>query len=108
MKNLRRKIYMTAGYNTVSMGTGRKEFNPKKDRPGLEEYLKEFSASDIKYGQNKLSFDVSLTLINSFIDKDGKPIKEEPIKDGYHDHGNDAFRYFIIKYQKKCACAYQL
>ena len=26
---------------------------------------------------------------------DGKPIKEEPIKDGYHDHGNDAFRYFI-------------
>ena len=27
--------------------------------------------------------------------QDGKPIKEEPIKDGYHDHGNDAFRYFI-------------
>ena len=26
---------------------------------------------------------------------DGKPIKEEPIKDGYHDHGCDAFRYFI-------------
>lgn len=41
MKNLRRKIYMTAGYNTVSMGTGRKEFNPKKERPGLEDYLKE-------------------------------------------------------------------
>ncbi len=28
--------------------------------------------------------------------EDGKPIREEPIKDGYHDHGNDAFRYFII------------
>ena len=28
--------------------------------------------------------------------EDGKPIKEEPIKNGYHDHGNDAFRYFII------------
>jgi len=41
MKNLRRKIYMTAGYNTISMGTGRKEFNPKKERPGLEHYLKE-------------------------------------------------------------------
>ena len=27
---------------------------------------------------------------------DGKPIKEEPLKDGVHDHGNDAFRYFII------------
>jgi acetyl-CoA C-acetyltransferase/acetyl-CoA acyltransferase len=32
---------MTAGYNTVSLGTGRKEFNPKKPRPGLEEYIKE-------------------------------------------------------------------
>jgi hypothetical protein len=28
--------------------------------------------------------------------QDGKPIREEPLKDGYHDHGNDAFRYFII------------
>lgn len=37
----RRKIYITAGYNTISMGTGRKEFNPKKERPGLEYYLKE-------------------------------------------------------------------
>ena len=27
--------------------------------------------------------------------EDGKPIKEEPIKDGYHDHGCDAFRYLI-------------
>lgn len=32
---------MIAGYNTISMGTGRKEFNPKKERPGLEHYLKE-------------------------------------------------------------------
>jgi acetyl-CoA acetyltransferase len=37
----RKKIYMVAGYNTISMGTGRKEFNPKKERAGLEEYLKE-------------------------------------------------------------------
>jgi len=41
MSKLRRKIYITAGYNTISMGTGRKEFNPKKDRPGLEDYIKE-------------------------------------------------------------------
>ena len=27
--------------------------------------------------------------------EDGKPVKEEPFKDGRHDHGNDAFRYFI-------------
>jgi acetyl-CoA C-acetyltransferase/acetyl-CoA acyltransferase len=38
---MRRKIYMTAGYNTVSMGTGRKEFHPKKPRPGLEHYFRE-------------------------------------------------------------------
>ncbi len=38
---LRKKIYLVAGYNTISMGTGRKEFNPKKDRDGLEELIKE-------------------------------------------------------------------
>lgn len=41
MKKLRKKVFMTAGYNTVSMGTGRKEFHPKKARPGLEEYITE-------------------------------------------------------------------
>ncbi len=41
MKNLRKKVYMVAGYNTISLGTGRKEFNPKKPRPGLEHYLNE-------------------------------------------------------------------
>ncbi len=38
---LRRKIYMAAGYNTISLGTGRKEFNPRKERPGLEYYMSE-------------------------------------------------------------------
>jgi acetyl-CoA C-acetyltransferase/acetyl-CoA acyltransferase len=32
---------MVAGYNTISLGTGRKEFHPKKPRPGLEKYIKE-------------------------------------------------------------------
>lgn len=32
---------MVAGYNTVSLGTGRKEFNPKKARPGLDHYIRE-------------------------------------------------------------------
>lgn len=32
---------MAAGANTISMGTGRKEFNPKKERPGLEYYISE-------------------------------------------------------------------
>ncbi|MBC8315395.1 MAG: 3-ketoacyl-CoA thiolase, partial [Bacteroidetes bacterium] len=38
---LRKKVYMVAGYNTVSLGTGRKEFHPKKPRPGLDDYIKE-------------------------------------------------------------------
>jgi len=41
MKKPMRKIYMAAGYNTISLGTGRKEFNPRTERPGLEFYLKE-------------------------------------------------------------------
>ncbi len=37
--NLRKPVYVAAGSNTVSMGPGRKEFNPKVDRPGLEYYI---------------------------------------------------------------------
>jgi len=32
---------MTAGYNTISLGSGRKEFHPAKPRPGLEHYITE-------------------------------------------------------------------
>ena len=45
---MRRKVYMIAGYNTISMGTGRKEFSPKKDRPGLEEYIREAGQGTLK------------------------------------------------------------
>ncbi len=45
---LRKKVYMVAGYNTISLGTGRKEFNPKKQRPGLEEYMKEAGQAVLK------------------------------------------------------------
>ncbi|MCD4737081.1 MAG: hypothetical protein K8R53_13640 [Bacteroidales bacterium] len=48
MKTLRKKVYMTAGYNTISLGTGRKEFNPKKARPGLEHYIKEAGQGTLK------------------------------------------------------------
>jgi acetyl-CoA C-acetyltransferase/acetyl-CoA acyltransferase len=48
MKKLRKKIYMTAGYNTISMGTGRKEFNPKKPRAGIEEHIKEAGQGVLK------------------------------------------------------------
>ena len=48
MKKLRRKVYMVAGYNTISMGSGRKEFHPKKERPGLEDYIKEAGKGTLK------------------------------------------------------------
>jgi acetyl-CoA acetyltransferase len=48
MNKLRKKVYLVAGYNTVSMGTGRKEFNPKKERPGLEEYIREAGQATLK------------------------------------------------------------
>ena len=38
---MRKKVFLVAGYNTISMGTGRKEFHPRKPRPGLEDYIKE-------------------------------------------------------------------
>jgi len=41
MTKLQKKIYLAAGYNTISLGTGRKEFNPKKERPGIEHYIAE-------------------------------------------------------------------
>lgn len=39
---------MTAGYQTISLGTGRKEFHPKKPRPGLEEYIREAGQGVLK------------------------------------------------------------
>jgi len=39
---------MAAGYNTISLGTGRSEFNPKKPRPGLEHYIKEAGQGTLK------------------------------------------------------------
>ncbi len=39
MKKLRRDVFIAAGAYTVSLGTGRREFNPRKPRPGLEEYI---------------------------------------------------------------------
>jgi acetyl-CoA C-acetyltransferase/acetyl-CoA acyltransferase len=41
MKKLRKPVYACAGYNTVSFGSGRREFHPKKPRPGLEHYIAE-------------------------------------------------------------------
>jgi len=41
MKGLRKKVYAAAGYNTIFMGSGRKEFDPSKPLRPFQEYLKE-------------------------------------------------------------------
>ncbi len=41
MPFFRKKIYACAGFNTIALGSGRKEFHPKKPRPGIEDYIKE-------------------------------------------------------------------
>jgi acetyl-CoA C-acetyltransferase len=41
MNKLRKKIYAAAGFNTIFMGPGRKEFNLSKPMRPFEEYLKE-------------------------------------------------------------------
>ena len=45
---LRKKVYVAAGYYTVSLGTGRKEFDPRKPRPGLEHYIQEAGRGVLK------------------------------------------------------------
>jgi len=41
MRALRKPVYFTCGDCTVAFGSGRKEFNPRKPRPGLEHYISE-------------------------------------------------------------------
>jgi hypothetical protein len=46
----------------------------KKEKPNLEKYLREkylesFTETEIKFGQNRLSFEVSLSFLNKFIDQ---------------------------------------
>ena len=41
MKRMPKPVYLAAGTYTVSLGTGRPEFSPRKARPGLEHYITE-------------------------------------------------------------------
>ena len=41
MEAFRKKIYVAAGYNTTYFGSGRKEFDPSKPMPTMEDYLLE-------------------------------------------------------------------
>jgi acetyl-CoA acetyltransferase len=44
----RKSVYIGAGYNTISMGTGRSEFHPKLPRPSLEDYIREAGQNVLK------------------------------------------------------------
>jgi len=39
MTQLSKPVYITAGYHTMFLGSGRKEFHPKKPRPGIDHYI---------------------------------------------------------------------
>ncbi|MGV6860613.1 MAG: PD-(D/E)XK nuclease family protein [Putridiphycobacter sp.] len=60
----------------------------EKEKKNLKHYLKtqyllKFSENDIKYGQNKLSFEVSLDLLEKFMDSQIKELKANPDKPIY-------------------------
>jgi len=57
MAFFRKKIYACAGFNTVSLGTGRKEFHPKKTRPGIEHYIKTAGLGAIEQIRNPENID---------------------------------------------------
>ncbi len=53
-------MYITAGYNTVSFGSGRKEFNPRKPRPGIEHYMAEAGRGTLDQAGGALHVDESV------------------------------------------------
>ncbi len=57
MSFFRKKVYACAGFNTVSLGSGRKEFHPKKPRPGIEHYIKEAGLGTIEQIENPANID---------------------------------------------------
>lgn len=57
MAFFRKKIYACAGFYTVALGSGRKEFHPKKPRPGVEHYIKEAGIGTIEQLKNPDALD---------------------------------------------------
>jgi acetyl-CoA C-acetyltransferase len=57
MKKLNKPVYLTAGYNTLFLGSGRKEFHPKKPRPGIEHYVIEAGKGAIAQINNAENID---------------------------------------------------
>lgn len=65
MSFFRKKVYACAGFYTVALGSGRKEFHPKKPRPGIEHYIKEAGLGAISQIKNPGAIDEGV--IGNFI-----------------------------------------
>lgn len=65
MKPFRKKIFAGAGFSTVFMGSGRKEFDPSKPQRTFDSYLKETAEGTIAYGINPDVIDIGV--IGSFM-----------------------------------------
>jgi acetyl-CoA C-acetyltransferase len=57
MRKLRKKIFACAPAHTVYLGPGRKEFNPKKPRPGIEHYILEAGRAALAQVANPAAID---------------------------------------------------
>ncbi len=57
MRKLRKKIFGCAPAHTIYLGPGRKEFHPKKPRPGIEHYILEAGREAIKQVANPAAID---------------------------------------------------
>jgi acetyl-CoA acetyltransferase len=57
MRTLRKKIYACAPAHTLFLGPGRKEFHPKKPRPGIEHYIFEAGRESLAQVQNPEAVD---------------------------------------------------
>jgi acetyl-CoA C-acetyltransferase/acetyl-CoA acyltransferase len=57
MKKLRKKVYGCAAAHTIYFGPGRREFHPKKPRPGIEHYVFEAGRESVKQVANPAAID---------------------------------------------------
>ena len=57
MRKLRKKVYGCAAAHTIYLGPGRKEFHPKKPRPGIEHYVFEAGRESIAQVANPSALD---------------------------------------------------
>lgn len=65
MRPFRKKIYVGAGFTTVYMGSGRKEFDPSKPQKSFDAYLKETAEGTLAYGIDPQVIDMGV--IGSFM-----------------------------------------